>query len=400
MSDQIAEVAEEVGTAAGYSFMDQQYAVNPWDLWAGFRKTPGLLRSDQDGGFWIASRFEEVYSVGANESLFCAREGRLLPPLPDRFLPGDSDGAPHRLYRKIMTPFFTNTAIQSAESLVRETCREVLAPLAGKDAFDMSVDFATPVILLIGMKWLHWPIEEYETFKRWAHYMMGPRHASPDEIMRSWREATEFVTNDLARRRLPENRCDDVVQAVVDAQMDGSISEIEAVQLVVSLFLGAVDTTASTLCYALYHLAGHPEDRRRLEAEPELMPRAVEEFLRLATTVTYIARTATEDVEVDGCQVKKGDRVALIFGSVNRDDREFPNPDEVVMERESNRHMAFGHGPHRCVGANFARLMLRTCINEAIATLGEFTVPDESLVEYEISELRVCRRLPVVHTPR
>jgi cytochrome P450 len=388
--------------ASRYGFNDQQYAKNPFALWKQFRETPGLLHSDQDGGFWILSRFSEVRQAAAQEKTFCARLGRVIPPHSGTFLPSDSDGPLHRQYRRLLNPWLSAEAVAPFEPEMHATCAEILDSLAVQEDFDMSRDYAIPAILIAGLKWLGWPVEDAELLAEWTHAILAPAVViEPDVRAQAWQSLSDYITRQIEQRR-SEPRREDITQAILDAEIEQRpISFDEVLQLIISVFLGAVHTTASALSSSLQYLANHPEARELLtRAEPDQWELAVEEFLRVAGTNAHLARTVDEDTEVAGCPLKKGEKVALLFSSANLDALEFPDPDEVILDRSPNRHMAFGHGPHKCAGAPFARLMLRVAIHEAIDRLGNFRIADEDQVGVESWTTRIVTSIPMIHEPR
>ena len=160
------------------------------------------------------------------------------------------------------------------------------------------------------------------------------------------------------------------------------------------LLFAGVDTTWSVIGSALGHLATHPEDLKRLVVEPELIPSAVEEFLRAYSPVT-MARLVTEDMEYEGCPMIKGDRILMAFPAANRDPEHFEQPDEVIIDRQQNRHVAFGAGIHRCVGSNLARMEMRVAIEEFIARVPDFTLQDDAEVTWAGGQVRGPRTIPV-----
>ena len=141
------------------------------------------------------------------------------------------------------------------------------------------------------------------------------------------------------------------------------------------VLIAGVDTTWSAIGSSLWHLATHPEDRQRLVADPSAMPLAVEELLRAYSPVT-MARVVTEDVEFEGCPMKAGDKVLMNFPAANRDPEVFEDADRVVLDRELNRHVAFGSGIHRCAGSNLARMELRVAIEEWLRRIPEFRLAE------------------------
>ena len=172
------------------------------------------------------------------------------------------------------------------------------------------------------------------------------------------------------------NPGDDVLSVVANAELDGRpVSDEMAAGMAYLLVVAGIDTTWSALGTALWHLGTHPDDLARLAADPSLIPTAVEEFLRLYAPVS-VGRIATADTDIGGCPLRSGERVLVPFGSANRDAAHFDRPDEFVLDRESNRHAAFGLGIHRCLGSNLARLELRVALEEWLAAFPRFRVVD------------------------
>ena len=158
------------------------------------------------------------------------------------------------------------------------------------------------------------------------------------------------------------------------------------------MLVAGVDTTWSSIGSSLWHLAQHPEHRAQLRANPGLWPTAVEELLRAYSPVT-MARIVDHDVEFQGCPMKEGDRVLMAFPAANRDPAVFERPDEVLLDREGNRHLAFGSGIHRCAGSNLARLELRVALQTFLERIPEFELVDSSAVTWaggQVHGPRIC----------
>jgi hypothetical protein len=162
-----------------------------------------------------------------------------------------------------------------------------------------------------------------------------------------------------------------------------------------STLIAGVDTTWSSIGSAMLHLATHPDDVERLIAEPEIMPLAIEELLRAYSPVT-MARITVEDIEVAGCPMKAGDKVLMNFPGANRDPEVFENPDDVILDRAQNRHVAFGAGIHRCAGSNLARMELRVAVEEWIRRIPSFRLADNADVTWAGGQVRGPRQVPVV----
>jgi len=202
--------------------------------------------------------------------------------------------------------------------------------------------------------------------------------------------------------RIAEHRAnpqDDLTSFLIDAEIDGQHLEPDhIVGTMVLLMIAGIDTTWSAIGASLWHLASHPEDRKRLVAEPELLPTAVEEFLRFYGPVT-MARMVSEDFEFEGaggaCPMREGDWLLLPFPAANRDPAHFPDADTFVIDRAENRHSAFGLGIHRCLGSNLARLELRVAIEEWLARFPDFELADPAAVTWSVGQVRGPRTLPL-----
>ena len=191
------------------------------------------------------------------------------------------------------------------------------------------------------------------------------------------------------------NPTDDFISELLQSEHDGQPIERPVVMGMCALLLIAgIDTAWSSIGSAMWHLATHPDDRRRLANEPELMPTAIEEFLRAYSPVT-MARRLSHDVEFQGCPMKAGDRILMNFPAANRDPKAFPDADKVILDRQHNRHVAFGAGIHRCAGSNLARMELRVAIEEFLARIPEFSLVEGGTVTWAGGQVRGPREVPV-----
>ena len=194
------------------------------------------------------------------------------------------------------------------------------------------------------------------------------------------------------RRQEPK---DDLISFLLETDMDGDpLTHKHIVGSCFLLLLAGIDTTWSGIGSSLWHLATHHDDRDRLVADPSMIDSAVEEFLRAYSPVT-MARIATNDTEIAGCPVSKGDRVLLNFPSGNRDPEKFDRADEVLIDREQNRHFAFGIGIHRCLGSNVARMEMQVAIETWLARYPNFSLVDDVEVRWGGAQVRGPREVPV-----
>jgi len=195
------------------------------------------------------------------------------------------------------------------------------------------------------------------------------------------------------RRRHPG---DDLLSELLTTEVDGQpVDDGIVLGMAALVLIAGVDTTWSAIGSSLWHLAAHPEDRKRLATEPELMATAVEELLRAYAPVT-MAREVTEDIEYHGCPMKAGDKVLMNFPAANRDPAAFEQPDVVQLDRAHNRHVAFGSGIHRCAGSNLARMELQVALEEWMARIPEFELAEGQEITWAGGQVRGPRILPVV----
>jgi len=203
----------------------------------------------------------------------------------------------------------------------------------------------------------------------------------------------------IAKRRAEGPR-GDVVDAVLGAEIEGRpITMQEAIGTIHLLILGGLETTAGVLGAAMLRFCEQPEILERIRERPELIPEAVEELLRLYGSFICIGRTARHDTEIDGRQVKEGERVILYWASANRDEAEFDDPNTFDPARERNRHIAFGAGPHRCVGSNLARMNLRVAIDEIARRLRDIKIKPGADIDFHSTFNRAPLSVPITFTP-
>jgi len=191
-----------------------------------------------------------------------------------------------------------------------------------------------------------------------------------------------------------------VVDAVLNAEIEGRpITPEEVIGCLQLLVLGGLETTAGVLGAAMLRFCAHSEIPALLRARPELIPKAVEELLRLDGSFVCIGRTARHDAQIDGHQVKAGERVIIYWASANRDEAAFTAPDAFDLDRPANPHIAFGAGPHRCVGSNLARMNLRVAIDEIVRRLGDLKLQPGADIGFHSAFNRAPLSVPITFTP-
>lgn len=341
------------------------------------RERHAAFRSTVGDGFWVLTRYESIMSVIRDTGLFSNAAISVFDPDPAyRWIPEMLDPPEHTPWRRRLRPLFSPSRVAAMEPYLRESCAAIVRELAERGECDFVRDFARRYPTTIFLELMGLPVERLETFLVWEdvilHGSLTDDWAAPRDAAMA--EVTACFTDLIQRRRAhPE---DDLVSTV--AAWD--VPEEELLGLCMLLFLAGLDTVTAQLAFAFWHLAEHPAERAALTAEPLRVPAAVEEFMR-AYTIVLPGRKLTRDAEVEGCPMKAGDMVLLPLTMANRDPRAFADAGEVVLDREKNRHLGFGAGTHRCLGAHLARAEMRIAIEEWHRVIPDYRVSGE-VVEY------------------
>jgi cytochrome P450 len=390
--------------ATDFDHTDPAWVKDPYPIWDELREKCPVAHSDRYGGVWLPVTHEGVAAVAYDTEHFTSRSVIVSETRPgDGDLPAPIGIAPpitsdppfHQRARRILLPAFSPKRIAELEPFTRELCRELVDATAGRTEFDAAVDYAQhiPVRVIVGM--LGFPIEDADIFRKFIHQIIEDvdMPAAEREALQEQNEIGEYLEARINEHL--EHPRDDLTTFLLEAEIEGQKLEPDHVAgTMLLLMIAGIDTTWSAIGAALWHLASHPEDRKRLVTEPELLPTAVEEFLRVYAPVT-MARMVAQDFEFEGCPMREGDWLLLPFPAANRDPAVFEDADEFVIDRAENRHAAFGLGIHRCLGSNLARMELTVAIDEFLRRYPDFELSDPDAVTWSAGQVRGPRRIPI-----
>lgn len=383
--------------ATDFDHRDARWVENPFPIWDELRARCPVARSErfQDGAYF-ASRYADVREIAYDPEHFSScrvivREKK-IPPQPAP--PITSDPPEHTPARKLLLPAFTPQAIARLEPRTRALCRELLDAIGSAATCDAAVDYAQHIPVRLIAHMLGVPEKDGDLFRRWIHLVLEVGIGDESVIMPALQEMSAYFGAEIERRGV--HRGEDLISFLLDARIEGQpLPPAHLIGTLRLLLIAGIDTTWSGIGASLWHLATHPEDRRRLAAEPSLMPTAIEEFLRAYAPVT-MAREVVKETTVGGCPFKEKGQVLLSFPAANRDPAEFADADKVLIDRAENRHAAFGLGRHRCLGSNLARLEMTVAVEEWLARFPDFRLADGAQVTWSEGTVRGPRRLPVV----
>ena len=391
--------------ATDFDHTDPTWVSNPFPIWDELRTTCPIAHSDRYGGTWLPVTHEHVSAIAYDTENFTSRAvvvsevrpGPMDLPAPIGVAPPITSDPPfHAMARRLLLPAFAPRKVDALEPFTRQLCNDLLDALEGKDIVDAAVEYAQHIPLRVIAKMLGFPAEDADYFRHVIHLILEEGITvteDDDERLVEVQALDAYFDNQIADH--VANPRDDLTTFLLEAELDGNKLMHEHVRGTMLLILVAgIDTTWSAIGSALWHLAHNPEDLKRLAAEPDLMPFAIEEMLRAYAPVT-MARLVAQDVEIGGCPMKEGDWVLLPFPAANRDPEFFDRADEVIIDREENRHAAFGLGIHRCLGSNLARMELRVAVEEWVKRFPNFELADPSAVTWAAGQVRGPRSIPV-----
>jgi cytochrome P450 len=361
---------------------DPRFVKDPQSVFGPILEEQPLLHSDLYGGFWVITRYDDVTAAALDhESFTSAVVGTtVIPPSQPRehpLLPIELDPPEHTRYRALVNPLFAKPRIDALRPDLEALATRLLEPIARRGGGDVIAEFAHPMSLGSLALLMNLPAADQERWFDWVERMFSNALLDKDDQAEAVRDAEAYIDGLIAdRKREPR---DDFLGTLLAAEVDGHrLSDGELRQFGILMLLAGYETTSGAIGMSLLHLAQHPEQRAQLFADTDgLTHLAVNELLRFVSPVQVFARNAAHDVDLHGQTIPAGDVVLLAYGAANHDPRAFEHPERCVLDRHPNRHVAFGHGRHLCLGANLARLELTIMIERFAARFPDFRVDPE-----------------------
>ena len=393
--------------ATDFDVLDPRYVSDPFSIWDDLRQSCPIAHTDRRKSSWLPTRYDDVTDIAHDIAHFSSLKVAVIPGDEDEDPNADFDGPNleyglppisadpplHTWTRRLLLPWFSHQRVDSYVPLTRELCRGLLDQFADDGNADAAADYAQQIPVRVIARILGVSPELSDTFTGWVRDVLEFAD-DPERRQRGGEGLLNYFLGQLEESR--RNPGDDLLSELLTTEVDGQpVDDGIVLGMAALVLIAGVDTTWSAIGSSLWHLAAHPDDRKRLVAEPELMPTAVEELLRAYAPVT-MARVVTEDVEYKGCPMKEGDKVLMNFPAANRDPEAFEQPDVVRLDRAHNRHVAFGSGIHRCAGSNLARMELEVALQEWLARIPEFALGEGQEITWAGGQVRGPRILPVV----
>jgi cytochrome P450 len=361
---------------------DPRFVQDPESVFGPIREAQPLLHSDLYGGFWLLTRYDDVTAAALDHEAFTSAVvgTTVIPPSQPReypLLPIELDPPEHTRYRALVNPLFAKPRIDALRPDLEALATRLLEPIARNGGGDVMAEFAHPMSLGSLARLMDLPEGDEARWFDWVERMFSSALLDKADQAEAVREAEAYIDALVAERR--RELRGDFLGMLVQAAVDGHrLSDLELRQFGVLMLLAGYETTSGAMGMSLLHLAQHPEQRVQLFGDTDgLEHTAVNELLRLVSPVQVFARNAARDVDLHGRTIPAGDVVLLGYGAANHDPRAFEHPERCILDRHPNRHLAFGHGRHLCLGANLARLELTIMIERFAALFPEFRVDPE-----------------------
>jgi cytochrome P450 len=386
--------------ATDFSHLEPGWSADPYPIQDDLRRRCPIAHTERFGGGWLPTRYADVAAIAYDTERFSSRSIIMSNFRPPRDLapvggspPISSDPPFHAYARKLLLPAFTKTAVSRQEPATRALCHALIDTFESREVVDAAAEYAQHIPMRVIAGLLGFPPQDGPRFREFVENLLEGINLPPQERIERMEKLFDYllaqVHDHLERPR------EDLTSYLLDTEIFGRKLQADHVTGTMALLLIAgIDTTWSAIGASLWHLAQNPDDRRRLAAEPGLLPTAMEEFLRAYAPVT-MARLVKADMHWHGVDMKADDWILLSFPAANRDPAQFDRAGEVVIDREVNRHAAFGLGIHRCAGSHLARMELRVALEVWLERIGEFSLDDPAAVTWSAGQIRGPRALPL-----
>jgi len=386
--------------ASDFSHLEPEWSADPYPIQDDLRQRCPIAHTERFGGGWLPTRYEDVAAIAYDTERFSSRAiimGNFRPPREIAPVGGSppisSDPPFHHDARKLLLPAFTKAAVARQEPATRAFCHSLIDTFEGRDVVDAAYDYAQHIPMRVIADMLGFPAEDGPQFREFVENTLEGVNLPPEERIARMTMLSDYLLAQV-HDHIDHPR-EDLTSYLLNAELYGhKLEPWHVVGTMTLLLIAGIDTTWSAIGASLWHLAKTPEDLQRLVADPRLLPTAMEEFLRAYAPVT-MARLVKEDMHWRGVDMKADDWILLSFPAANRDAAQFDRAGQVVIDREVNRHAAFGLGIHRCVGSHLARMELRVALEVWLARIPRFSLGNPSAVTWSAGQIRGPRALPL-----
>ncbi|MHB1711881.1 MAG: cytochrome P450 [Acidimicrobiales bacterium] len=378
------------------------YGGDPFPAFAWMREhAPAYF--DEESGVWGVTRYADIKEISKDPDTF-SNAGGIRPDSDALPMMIDTDAPEHVRRRRLVSEGFTPARIRQSEAAIRSVCDGIIDRVCEKGTADFVRDIAMPLPMVVIGDMLGVAPEDRDALLRWSDDMLSAL-GSPDVGLMDRAAAAAFdyagYVTKVAEDRRRDGRSDDLIGTLVHAEIDGDrLDEQSVVYESLLILIGGDETTRHVISGGMYELLRHPDQMEMVRADRSLMATAVEEMLRWVSPIKNMARTMTKEVELHGKTLRQGEKLLLLYPSANRDERYFDRPGEFDITRSPNDHMAFGFGPHFCLGNRLARLELRVMFDRLLTRIPDLALVDDAEPPRRMANfVSGYETMPVVFSP-
>lgn len=366
-----------------------------------------IVYSTAHGGHWIVTHYREIFDILTDAETFSSYPNNLVTPADfGRFIPLELDPPDHTSYRHALQPLFSPQRMKKLSDNIRTVVNDLIDEFAPTGEAEFISQFAHELPTRVFLALMDWPLTDAAMFTEATDAVLfgkpgGTKEESDQVMMMAAMTVAGYFNNVIAERRA--NPGDDATSALIHTEVelaDGKrvLNDEELFRMFFLLLMGGLHTVQGSLAWTIAHLSKNTEQRAALIADPELIPKAVEEILRIEAAVVP-GRRATRDIEIGGVQIAKDDQMILMLCSANRDAAQFADPGALDITRSPNRHLSFGAGVHRCLGSHLGRIELNIALEELHRRIPDYALVKNDPPVFHSTQVRGCARMPITFTP-
>jgi cytochrome P450 len=366
-----------------------------------------VVYSPAYGGHWVVTRYKEIQQILTDPSTFSSYPNNLVTPADfGKFIPLELDPPEHTAYRHVLQPLFSPQRMKKLSDDIRTVVNGLIDEFAPKGQAEFISEFAHELPARVFLALMDWPLEDAALFAEATDVVLfGKPGGTPEESDQA-RIAAGLTVAGYFQKVIEDRRSnprDDATSTLINTEValpDGTrlLEDQELILMFYLLLMGGLHTVQGSLAWAILHLVDNPAQRESIITDPAVIPRAVEEILRIEAAVAA-GRRATRDVELGGVSIAEGDQLLLMLCSANRDPDTFPHPNDFDINRSPNRHLSFGAGVHRCLGSHLGRVELTIALEELHRRIPDYRLVDSDPPVFHSTQVRGCLRMPITFTP-
>ncbi len=399
----------------GFDPLSEAFAADPYPVYAALRDHGEILYSE-DQDMWMLSRYDDVSAVATDPTMVRSLVGISSPadlakrqrlnnwhdmPYHERvvqFSLLDSDGDIHRRLRKQVFGAFTGRSVEALEPMVQAFADDLLDALSDREVIDFTGDFAAHIPGYVIGQFLGAPAADCSQLRLWSEQVVQFFDVDRSDEKKTIAETATrdfyhyLVDLKTEREKRPK---DDLISEMIEQKQAGQYSDDEFISTCMLILMAGHGSTIDVLGSGMHTLLKNPEVMRRLRKDPGLLPDAIQEMFRFESPLPFFHRHATRETVVHGKRYPTGTTFGLLYGAANRDPAQFEQPDTFRIDRTPNRHLAFGRGPHLCLGNHLARLNMKVIFSTLLQRFSDFELAEETVVYKRGLSVRGPERLPV-----